>query len=45
MSEIIGGKRRLNTKTILEKYDALNTIDESESNVRSEMTKVGQNYG
>ena len=31
MAEIHGGERRLNTKTILEKYDALKAIDKSES--------------
>ena len=35
MLEIIGGTMRLNTKTILEKYDALNTIDEGESSVQA----------
>ena len=31
MAEIIGGKRRLNTKTILEKYDALKAMDKGET--------------
>ena len=45
MAKIVGGKRRLNIKTIFEKYDALNTINESESSVCSETTRVNQNYG
>ena len=31
MAEIVGGKRRLNCKTILEKYAALKAIDNGES--------------
>ena len=31
MAEIVGGKRRLNCKTILQKYAALKAIDNGES--------------